>query len=72
MELEEKKKDGKSLMTKILQPQKIKKATWQQKKRHQQTSITQRLQTKLGRLVGVMTVTQLVRLNRLTGSQPFQ
>ena len=33
-------------------------------------SITQRLRTKLGRSVGVMTVVQLVWLNRFTESQP--
>ena len=34
------------------------------------TSITQRLRTNLGRLAWVMIATQLVWLNRLTGSQP--
>ena len=34
------------------------------------TSITQRLQTDLGRSVGVTTVIQLVWLNRITGTQP--
>ena len=34
------------------------------------TSITQRLRTDLGRSVWVTTATQLVRLNRFTGSQP--
>ena len=34
------------------------------------TSITQRLRTDLGRPVGVTTATQLVYLNRLTGSLP--
>ena len=34
------------------------------------TSITQRLRTDLGRSVGETTATQLVWLNRLTGSQP--
>ena len=34
------------------------------------TSITQRLQTDLGRSVGVTIATQLVWLNRTTGSQP--
>ena len=34
------------------------------------TSITQRLQTDLGRSVGVTTVIQLVWLNRFTGTQP--
>ena len=38
----------------------------------QKTSITQRLRTDLGRSVGVTTVTQLVLLNQLTGSQPSQ
>ena len=36
----------------------------------QKTSITQRLPTDLGRSVGVMIATQLVLLNRFTGSQP--
>ena len=35
------------------------------------TSITQRLWTGLGQTVGGTTTTQLVRLNRFTGSQPF-
>ena len=34
------------------------------------TLITQRLRTDLGRSVGVTTATQLVWLNRFTGSQP--
>ena len=34
------------------------------------TSITQRLQTDLGRSVGVTTVIQLVWLNQFTGTQP--
>ena len=34
------------------------------------TSITQRLRTDLGRSVGVTIATQLVLLNRFTGSQP--
>ena len=34
------------------------------------TSITQRLQTDLGRSVGVTTATQLVWLNQFTGTQP--
>ena len=34
------------------------------------TSITQRLRTDLGRSVWVMIATQLVWLNRFTGSQP--
>ena len=34
------------------------------------TSITQRLRTDLGRSVGVTIATQLVWLNRFTGSQP--
>ena len=37
------------------------------KKRHQKSSITQRLRTDLGRSVGVI---QLVLLNRFTGIQP--
>ena len=40
-----------------------------EKKRHQ-TSITHRLWTDLGRLVGVTIVIKLVWLNRFTGSQP--
>ena len=36
---------------------------------YQKTSITQRLSTDLGRLVGVTTATQLVWLNRFTGSK---
>ena len=36
------------------------------------TSITQPLQTDLGRSVGVKTVIQLVWLNRFTGTQPSQ
>ena len=36
----------------------------------QKTSITQRLRTDLGRSVGVTIATQLVWLNRFTGSQP--
>ena len=35
------------------------------------TSITQRLQTALGRSVGVKTANELVWLNRFTGSQTF-
>ena len=34
------------------------------------TSITQRLRTDLGRSAGVTIATQLVWLNRFTGSQP--
>ena len=34
------------------------------------TSITQRLRTDLGRSAGVAIATQLVWLNRFTGSQP--
>ena len=37
-------------------------------KRHQKTSITQRLRTYLWGLVGVKTATQLVWLNWFTGS----
>ena len=39
-------------------------------KRHQKLPITQRLRIDLGRSVGVTMATQLVWLNRLTGSQP--
>ena len=46
---------------------KIRKATWQTPPK---TLITQRLQTDLGRSVGVTKATQLVWLNRFTGSQP--
>ena len=37
----------------------------------QKTSITQRLQTDLRRSVGVTIATQLLLLNRFTGSQPY-
>ena len=37
----------------------------------QKTSITQRLRTDLGRSVAVTTATQLVWLNRFTGSHPY-
>ena len=47
---------------------KLKKAKWQNKKA--KTSITQRLRTDLGRSVGGMTSTKLVRLKWFTGSQP--
>ena len=42
-----------------------KKTTWQHK-----TLITQRLRADLGRSVRVTIATQLMRLNRFTGSQP--
>ena len=41
-----------------------------QHKNATKTTITQRLQTDLGRTVGVTTVIQLVWLNRLMGTQP--
>ena len=49
---------------------KIQKAT-RQHKTPRKTSITQRLRTDLGRSDGVTIATQLVLLNRLTGSQPL-
>ena len=48
---------------------KIQKITWQHK-HATKTSITQRLRTDLGHSVRVTTATQLVWLNRLTGTQP--
>ena len=45
------------------------KATWKHKT-PPKTSITQRLQTDLGRSVGVTIATKLVWLNRFTGYQP--
>ena len=48
--------------------QKKRKSTTQ--KTYQKQTITQRLQIDLGRSGGEMTATQLVWLNRLTGSQP--
>ena len=51
---------------------KIQKATRQHKEKKTQpkTSITQQLQTDLGRSVGVTTATPLVWLNWLTSAQP--
>ena len=60
-----------SPMTKAPTPtEKIQKATCQHEKTLQKTSITQRLQTDLGRSVGVTAVTPLVWLNRFTSAQP--
>ena len=49
---------------------KIKKAQRDNTKTPPKTSITQRLRTDLRRSVGVTIATQLVLLNRFTGSQP--
>ena len=55
---------------KPFQPQKkIQKANWQHKTLPK-TCIIQRLQTYLGRSVGVTKATKLVSLNRFTTSQP--
>ena len=58
-------------MTKAPTPtEKIKKSNATTQKRQPKTSITQRLRTDLERSVGVTIATQLVWLNRFTGSQP--
>ena len=57
-------------MTKALTPTDKSKKQRDNTKTPSKTSITQRLRTDLGRSVGVTIATQLVRLNRLTGSQP--
>ena len=48
----------------------IQNATWQHNNATKKLPITQRLRIDLGRSVGVTIATQLVWLNRFTGSQP--
>ena len=57
-------------MTKTPTPTEKSKKQRENTKTPPQTSIIQRLRIDLGRSVGVKTATQLVWLNRLTGSQP--
>ena len=59
-----------SPMTKARTPAGKSKKQRDNTKTSRKTSITQRLRTDLGRSVGVILTTQLVRLNRFTGSQP--
>ena len=59
-----------SPMTKAPTPNEKSKKQRDNTKTPQKTSITQRLQTDLGRSAGVTIATQLVWLNRYTGSQP--
>ena len=65
-----KKRSDSVLWQKPLHRQKNPKSNVTTQKRHQKTLITQRLRTDLGRSVGVMKATQLVWLNRFTGSLP--
>ena len=57
-------------MTKAASPTEKSKKQPDNTKTPPKTSITQLLRTDLGRSVGVTIATQLVWLNRLTGSQP--
>ena len=57
-------------MTKAPTPTENKKNQRDNTKTPQKIWITQRLRTDLGRSVGVTIATQLMWLNRLTGSQP--
>ena len=57
-------------MTKVLTQKENSKKQSDKTKTPQQTAITQRLRADLGRSVGVTIATQLVWLNRFTGSQP--
>ena len=57
-------------MTKARKPTEKSKKQPDNTKTPPKTSITQRLRNDLGRSVGVTTATQLVWLNRFTGSQP--
>ena len=66
---EKKKEIWLSPMTKIPKPKENSKSNGQHKNATK-TSITQLLRTYLGRSVGVKTVTQLVWLNRLSGTKP--
>ena len=58
------------LMTKAPTPTEKSKKKRENIKTPPKTSITQRLRTDLGLSVGITIVTQLVVLNRFTGSQP--
>ena len=57
-------------MTKVPTPTETFKKQRDNTKTPQKTSITQRLRTDLGPSVGVTIATQLMWLNRFTGSQP--
>ena len=57
-------------MTEALTPTEKSKKQRDNTKNATKTSITQRLLTDLGRSAGVTIATQLVWLNRFTGSQP--
>ena len=57
-------------MTEALTPTEKSKKQRDNTKNAKKTSITQRLRTDFGRSAGVTIATQLVWLNRFTGSQP--
>ena len=58
-------------MTKAPTPTEKSKKQHENTKTPPKTSISQQLQTDLGRSVGVTTATQLLWLNRLTGSELY-
>ena len=70
LQKEKKKEIWLSPMTKAPKPTEKSKKQVDNTKTPPKTSITQRLRTDLGRSVGVTIATQLVWLNRFTGSQP--
>ena len=67
---EKRKRSDSALWQKPLHRQKNPKSNVTTQRTPPKTSITQRLRTDLGRSAGVTKATQLVWLNRFTGSQP--
>ena len=59
-----------SPMTKAITPTEKSKKQCDNTNTPPKSSITRRLRTVLGLLIGVTTATQLVRLNQFTGTQP--